>query len=109
MSKHDTRTLRPRSLALALSAAFAAVLLGACKQPEQAPPPDPAAGPAPAAPADTVPPADAGAPPADMPPPADTPPTDAPTDAPPADAAAPAPPPPDEGRNKGQTETPPKQ
>ncbi|ALN56544.1 hypothetical protein [Lysobacter enzymogenes] len=102
MSKHDTRTLRPRSLALALSAAFAAVLLGACKQPEQAPPPDPAAGPV--APADTTPPADAGAPPADMPPPADTP----PADAPPADPAATAPPP-DEGRNKGQTETPPKQ
>lgn len=91
MSKHDPRTLRPRSLALALGAAFAAVLLGACKQPEQAPPPDPAAGPAPAAPAD-------------MPPPADTP----PADAPPADPAATAPPP-DEGRNKGQTETPPKQ
>ncbi|SDW63626.1 hypothetical protein [Lysobacter enzymogenes] len=105
MSRNDIRpTLRPRSLALALSAAFAAVALGACKPPEQSPPPDPAAGPAPTAPADTTPPADA-APPADMPPPA----TDiAPNPAPPADPAA-TQPPPDEGQNKGQTETPPKQ
>lgn len=105
MSRNHTRpTVRPRALTLALGAAFLAVALGACKQPEQAPPPDPAAGPAPTAPADTTPPADA-APPADMPPPA----TDiAPNPAPPVDPAAPQPPP-DEGQNKGQTETPPKQ
>lgn len=99
MSHPAPRTaLRPRSLALALSAAFAAVLLGACKQPEPAPPPEPA----PAASAETTPPADTAppatdiAPAADIPPPAETPPSDAPPAEPPAH------------QDKGKTESPPK-